>query len=741
MDEKLELNQKATSACGVCSQTYTDPVVLSCLHSFCQKCFTEAKDEDKDGFIDEDKDESIDESADDGKSKCPTCHESVSLTNIKLQDLPRDLKLANRVKVHLAVIRNKLNGQDKMCCSRCEDNAIVFCCDCCYFLCNFCQTDHIRVKKTASHVLTDIAFASSQVPNEVAMYCSQHSKEELKQFCLTCQVPVCCECITADHEDHDCDALAAISMKELEKSLTKCDEMMQSVNGVLTKGAKMLDKIYEKEEEVKKKINNTFTYLQSALNMRCQVLLQKADKIANNKKISVSNQMESFEKLLNELSYASEVSRAVVESSDSREMMRVKESIKDHITHCSDVIEDWGTDIKENEKMFAFVDVSAINRDIRALGGVSTVDASSCIIDTGLAIPLATVDVERKFTISTVNGASVIDIPISGSLVNTDSYNRKVEKLTINKATIVNPKATASFIPQRAGEFEVSLTVEDKHIKGSPCQLLVRESNKHVNVEPAENLRYNLDSQAYGVAVSDNGDVFASSPNGCYIQVFNNDGSHKYKIDSFATNRGIKKFACPQSLIIVGEVLYVIDNTFSTVYMFSTITGHYLKQFNDVKANRYEGITYDGSGRILVADSGNQRVIVFTLEGEFLKEIDCNGETPNAIAVDNDGLINITSGNRSNCSSSPSLIKLENLNVYVSNSHLRGIAIDGEGCRYITCSTQICVLNSSGSYFKAISTQMQTYNRRSNRNLYNITLDHKSGSIYVAENTYILKLK
>jgi sugar lactone lactonase YvrE len=741
MDEKLELNQKATSACGVCSQTYTDPVVLSCLHSFCQKCFTEAKDEDKDGFIDEDKDESIDESADDGKSKCPTCHESVSLTNIKLQDLPRDLKLANRVKVHLAVIRNKLNGQDKMCCSRCEDNAIVFCCDCCYFLCNFCQTDHIRVSKTASHVLTDIAFKSSQVSNEVAMYCSQHSKEELKQFCLTCQVPVCRECITADHEDHDCDALAAISMKELEKSLTKCDEMMQSVNGVLTKGAKMLDKIYEKEEEVKKKINNTFTYLQSALNMRCQVLLQKADKIANNKKISVSNQMESFEKLLNELSYASEVSRAVVESSDSREMMRVKESIKDHITHCSDVIEDWGTDIKENEKMFAFVDVSAINRDIRALGGVSTVDASSCIIDTGLAIPLATVDVERKFTISTVNGASVIDIPISGSLVNTDSYNRKVEKLTINKATIVNPKATASFIPQRAGEFEVSLTVEDKHIKGSPCQLLVRESNKHVNVEPAENLRYNLDSQAYGVAVSDNGDVFASSPNGCYIQVFNNDGSHKYKIDSFATNRGIKKFACPQSLIIVGEVLYVIDNTFSTVYMFSTITGHYLKQFNDVKANRYEGITYDGSGRILVADSGNQRVIVFTLEGEFLKEIDCNGETPNAIAVDNDGLINITSGNRSNCSSSPSLIKLENLNVYVSNSHLRGIAIDGEGCRYITCSTQICVLNSSGSYFKAISTQMQTYNRRSNRNLYNITLDHKSGSIYVAENTYILKLK
>jgi ElaB/YqjD/DUF883 family membrane-anchored ribosome-binding protein/sugar lactone lactonase YvrE len=560
---------------------------------------------------------------------------------------------------------------------------------------------------------------------------------------------VCHECVATDHQDHtheDCDALAANNtcIKELEESLTECDNIVDSVNEVLKDGEKMLEKIDKKEAEIKGKINEAFNSLQSALNKRCQELLKRADEIANNKKISVSNQMESFEKLLNELSYASEVSRAVVESSDSREMMRVKESIKDHITHCSDVIEDWGTDIKENEKMFAFVDVSAINRDIRALGGVSTVDASSCIIDTGLAIPLATVDVERKFTISTVNGASVIDIPISGSLVNTDSYNRKLEKLTIKyKASIFNRKATASFIPQRAGEFEVSLTVEDKHIKGSPCQLLVKESNndqlvKHVHVEPA---RYNLDSQAYGVAVSDNGDVFASSPNGCYIQVFNNDGSHKYKIDSFATNRGIKKFVRPQGLIIVGEVLYVIDNTFSTVYMFSTITGHYLKQFNDVKANRYEGITYDGSGRILVADSGNQRVIVFTLEGEFLKEIDCNGETPNAIAVDNDGLINITSGNRSNCSSSPSLIKLENLNVYVSNSHLRGIAIDGEGCRYITCSTQICVLNSSGSYFKAISTQMQTYNRRSNRNLYNITLDHKSGSIYVAENTYILKLK
>jgi ElaB/YqjD/DUF883 family membrane-anchored ribosome-binding protein/streptogramin lyase len=610
-------------------------------------------------------------------------------------------------------------------------------------LCDFCQTHHIRGLKTASHVLTDIAFKSSQVSNEVAMYCSQHSKDEL----------VCHECVATDHQDHtheDCDALAANNtcIKELEESLTECDNIVDSVNEVLKDGEKMLEKIDKKEAEIKGKINEAFNSLQSALNKRCQELLKRADEIANNKKISVSNQMESFEKLLNELSYASEVSRAVVESSDSREMMRVKESIKDHITHCSDVIEDWGTDIKENEKMFAFVDVSAINRDIRALGGVSTVDASSCIIDTGLAIPLATVDVERKFTISTVNGASVIDIPISGSLVNTDSYNRKVEKLTINKATIVNPKATASFIPQRAGEFEVSLTVEDKHIKGSPCQLLVKESRflaglgKHPRVQLAEDQTYELlGSRAYGVAVNTNGDVFASCQSDNYIKVFNNDGSLKYKIDPFATDSRINLCGNSQSLIIVGEVLYVADKVTATVYMFSTITGHYLKQFNDVKANRYEGITYDGSGRILVADSGNQRVIVFTLEGEFLKEIDCNGETPNAIAVDNDGLINITSGNRSNCSSSPSLIKLENLNVYVSNSHLRGIAIDGEGCRYITCSTQICVLNSSGSYFKAISTQMQTYNRRSNRNLYNITLDHKSGSIYVAENTYILKLK
>ena len=56
--------------CEVCSEYYTDPLMLPCLHSFCKKCIIKAKEK---------------EGSPDTSLKCPTCDTIVPLPDGKVE--------------------------------------------------------------------------------------------------------------------------------------------------------------------------------------------------------------------------------------------------------------------------------------------------------------------------------------------------------------------------------------------------------------------------------------------------------------------------------------------------------------------------------------------------------------------------------------------------------------------------------------------------------------------------------
>ena len=88
-------------------------------------------------------------------------------------------------------------------------------------------------------------------------------------------------------------------------------------------------------------------------------------------------------------------------------------------------------------------------------------------------------------------------------------------------------------------------------------------------------------------------------------------------------------------------------------------------------------------GHILVADFNNRHIQVFNMDGTFVQVIDCNGEYPTYVAVDNFGNIHVTYHNQ--------LIVqvflpdgITKIHIYSSNfQNPQGIAID-EGYCFIT---------------------------------------------------------
>ena len=392
------------------------------------------------------------------------------------------------------------------------------------------------------------------------------------------------------------------------------------------------------------------------------------------------------------------------------------------------------------------LDVTSMSNDINALSVSAVVDPSGCFIDTGLAVPMATVGKERKFTVTIVddtgraiNGAGGV---LNASLVSVDGVK---EEVTVTES---NNCITVSCVPQRVGQFELSLKVGSQHIKGSPYQFFVKQKRNYSSMQNQPECIYNVvGSSTYGIAIGTNGDVYASCSDAdppfedsttAYIQVFNNNGTAIRTIGSIGNGNG--QFSDPHGLVLVDDTLYVTDSGLHRVQMFSASTGKYIGQFGSKGEGHGQlrtpyGITYDGKGHILVADYNNRRVQVFNMDGTFVQVIDCDGQLPTDVAVDNVGNIHVTnySQNIVQIFSPDGITKIRTYSNPNGNlNHPRGIAIDDEGYCFITthCSSYLQVLDPTGNQVNVISFI----------NLCGVALD-RQGYVYVADyiNSCIIK--
>jgi len=98
--------------------------------------------------------------------------------------------------------------------------------------------------------------------------------------------------------------------------------------------------------------------------------------------------------------------------------------------------------------------------------------------------------------------------------------------------------------------------------------------------------------------------------------------------------------------------IIVSDSGNHRVQVLSSIDGSFLFEFGSrgdqpCQFNNPEGVCVDNQGRIIVADTFNNRLQSFTHEGHHISSFDCGFENPWAVAFDEHrGLIAFTAGNR-----------------------------------------------------------------------------------------------
>ncbi|XP_011408249.1 PREDICTED: E3 ubiquitin-protein ligase TRIM71-like, partial [Amphimedon queenslandica] len=435
---------------------------------------------------------------------------------------------------------------------------------------------------------------------------------------------VCRDCILLNHQGHqykgyneECET----ARKALKKSVASCDGVIPPVTEAIANGEKMLEQIATRKEEVRQEIKETFEELKAALDKRCNDLLMETEEIARAKKNSVKKQLDGFHKLVKQVSHGRHLASSVSERTDPGEVLSVKKLITNQLEECIQDYKKLPLEIEENEVILTRLDTSSLSKEINEFGSVSEVDIDAYSIDSGLAIALATVKKERKFKVSLPAGIDKAASYLKGSFIKSDGSKEEGRVVIVND----NNTAIVSCTPQSIGGYELSVTIRGHHIKGSPYQLSVKASRDYTTLTNQRS--FNVGNGTYGVAVHTNGEVFASSHDDGFVQVFSEDDTAVRRIGSKGNGNG--QFDYPWGLLLVGDRLYVSDNTLHRVQYFSATTG----------------MSTDGKGNILVADLSNSRVQVFKEDGTFVQVIQCDG-TASDVAVDNEGKIHVTIHNQ-----------------------------------------------------------------------------------------------
>ena len=247
-------NTPTSAKCGICSEFYTDPRMLQCLHSFCVKCVKKV----------------LEEQGSATNIKCPTCEKTAFLSNGGVDALPKDLHKTRVASVSQYEV--KLQGAEETACDRCIETsngpAVSFCVNCCEFLCKMCSKDHKSWRKTFNHELQPVGASKSEsqyknsastsllssIPEEPKK-CRLHSDESLKFYCETCSVLICRDCIVLQHLGHSYDRMEIVAetvKSDIVTSVANADGAKSKLDDAIAKGGKVLQQIQAKQSRLRR---------------------------------------------------------------------------------------------------------------------------------------------------------------------------------------------------------------------------------------------------------------------------------------------------------------------------------------------------------------------------------------------------------------------------------------------------------------------------------------------------------
>lgn len=159
-----------------------------------------------------------------------------------------------------------------MTCYECEEKSEIFCMNCQKELCQECDSLIHKIKKKQEHKKIKIEEYQKKERKEKG-YCYQHPKEKCISYCITCDDPICLECIISLHDGHDRKNL----IEPRDQELKRFDKNLKELNDTFDNYNKWNDKLKKNKEKIENEIEKYFNDLKKMIQEKEQETRKKLE--------------------------------------------------------------------------------------------------------------------------------------------------------------------------------------------------------------------------------------------------------------------------------------------------------------------------------------------------------------------------------------------------------------------------------------------------------------------------------
>src|SRR6218665_378480 len=337
--------------CCICTDVYTKPKILPCIHTFCLRCLEKYGTEKNTG----------------DQMACPICRREFFIPDGGFCNLPnnffidkmleiRKLSEASTIEVLCGTCPDEDRMKAKMFCFQCEQN-----------LCERCCVAHSKVKLCQNHQVVEIG--NNLKPQEVnfrSSNCDQHPGEIVKMYCEDDKATICFLCFAESHQTHKCLSVAKASeefssalktdlktvlerLPDLQKSLQKCDQQKKDI----------LAQIVNAERQ----ISDETLKLKTLIDSHANILTYKLTDLRDEKLKEIESIQEDVDKFKVEIESFAKYSEELLSKGAPGDICREADQMKARASHLLSVKNDcFSVDLNCDEIVFKSLNLEDVLR-------------------------------------------------------------------------------------------------------------------------------------------------------------------------------------------------------------------------------------------------------------------------------------------------------------------------------------------------------------------------------------------
>ncbi|XP_072547605.1 tripartite motif-containing protein 3 [Salminus brasiliensis] len=503
----------------------------------------------------------------------------------------------------------------------------------------------------ACNVLESASAATSAQP----LSCPNHEGKVMEFYCESCETAMCLECTEGEHREH-----VTVPLRDvLEQHKAALKNQLDAIQNRLPQLTSAIDvvndisrQLAERKSEAITEISSTFEELERALHQRKNTLITDLENICSTKQKVLQTQLTALLQGKENIQSSCSFTEQALSHGSATEVLLVQKQMGERMGALERHA--FPEQPHENGHLQCQVETEGLRRSIQNLGVLLTTSAvGHTSVATGEGLRHAVVGQLTTVTVTTKDKA--------GELVKTGNAALKAQ-ITGPDGSVVcaevsdnkNGTYDVGYTLRSEGEFSFALLLYGQPVRGSPFRL--RAVKPCDAPQSPDDVKRRVKSPGGGGGGGHVRQKAVRRPSSMYSTTKKKENPIEdeliYRVGTRGRERG--EFSNLQGISTSSNGRIVVaDSNNQCIQVFSN-DGQFKLRFgvrgrSPGQLQRPTGVTVDMNGDIIVADYDNRWITIFSSDGKFKNKIGAGRLMgPKGVAVDKNGHI-IAADNKACC--------------------------------------------------------------------------------------------